>query len=121
MDQTTNFNQGATPPQLQQLPNLPNATGVLVLGILSIVPGCFCYGLVGIILGIIALSLASKAGELYKQNPAAYSLSSYNNMKAGKVCAIVGLSLSALYLIVIIFYIAMYGWILTRMPWEMMN
>jgi hypothetical protein len=120
MEQTNNITPGGMPP-VQQMPALPNATAVLVLGILSIVPGCFCYGLVGIILGIIALSLSSKAGELYKQNPSAYSLSSYNNMKAGKVCAIIGLALSALYLIIIIFYIAMYGWVLTRMPWHMMN
>ena len=38
---------------------LPNATAVLVLGILSIVT-CCCYGVVGLILGIIALVLAKK-------------------------------------------------------------
>ena len=45
---------------------LPNATAVLVLGIISIV-GCFCYGIVGLICGIIALILASKAKKYTKK------------------------------------------------------
>lgn len=43
-------------------------------------------------------------------------------MKAGKVCAIIGVCLSSLYLVVIIIYIAIVGAALTAMPWaEMMN
>ena len=38
---------------------LPNATAVLVLGILSIVT-CWLYGIPGIIMGIIAIVLAQK-------------------------------------------------------------
>jgi hypothetical protein len=45
---------------------LPNATAVLILGIVSIV-GCCCYGLPGLIAGIIALVLAKKDGELYRK------------------------------------------------------
>ncbi|MBI2279909.1 MAG: hypothetical protein HYU68_04370 [Bacteroidetes bacterium] len=100
---------------------LPNATGVLVLGILSIV-FCFCYGVIGIVLGIIAIVLANKANKLYLENPTNYSESSYKNMKAGKVCAIIGLCLSSLYLIVVIIYISIVGAALTALPWaEMMN
>lgn len=96
---------------------LPNATAVLVLGILSIVL-CFCYGIVGAILGIIAIVLASKASKLYKSSPSSYTESSYKNMKAGKVCAIIGLSLSGLYLLYFIIVISFYGALLTSMPWE---
>ena len=107
--------------QINTQQNLPNSTGVLVLGILSIV-FCFCYGLVGMVLGIIAIVLGNKANKLYNENPKTYSESSYKNMKAGKVCGIIGLCLSSLYLIVIIIYISIVGAALTAMPWaEMMN
>ena len=100
---------------------LPNSTGVLVLGILSVVL-CFCYGLVGMILGIIALILASKGSALYNANPNAYSLASYNNLKAGKICGIIGLILSSLYLIIIVLYLVVLGTALTALPWtQMMN
>ncbi len=84
--------------------NLPNATAVLVLGILSIVT-CWIYGVIGIILGIIALSLHKKDKELYASDTAGYG-NSFKNSQAGKICAIIGLSLSALFLIYIIFVIA---------------
>ncbi len=107
-------------PQINQQ-SLPNATGVLVLGILSIV-FCFCYGFVGAILGIIAIVLAGKANKLYQANPDSYTLSSFKNMKAGRICGIIGLSLSSLYLIYFIIVIAFYGTLLSSMPWEeMMN
>ncbi|OFY87960.1 MAG: hypothetical protein A3F72_09315 [Bacteroidetes bacterium RIFCSPLOWO2_12_FULL_35_15] len=99
---------------------MPNATAVLVLGIISIV-GCFCYGIIGLILGIIAIVLAGKAAKLYQANPEMYSESSFKNMKAGKICAIIGLCLSAVYFIIIIIYIAILGTVLTAMPWNMMG
>jgi len=81
--------------------SLPNATAVLVLGILSIVM-CWCYGVFGIVLGIIALVMAVKSEKTYKTSPMNYTVSSLNNVKAGKICAIIGLSLSVLYLIFIV-------------------
>jgi len=87
---------------------LPNSTAVLVLGILSLIM-CFCYGLVGLILGIIGLSLAGKDLQRYKMNPGAYTVSSYNNLKAGRVCAIIGTILSSLYFIIIIIYLMVVG------------
>lgn len=77
---------------------LPNATSSLVLGILSI-SMCYCWGLVGIILSIIGLSMGNKAISLYKANPEAYAPVSYNNANSGKICSIIGLILSALVLI----------------------
>lgn len=67
---------------------LPNSNGVLVLGILSLV-FAFCYGIIGLILGIISLVLANKAAILYSENTHLYTLQSYNNMKAGRICAII--------------------------------
>ena len=76
--------------------DVPNATGVLVLGILSI-PGCCCLGgLGGIAMGIIALVMANKAQELYTADPGRYKEASYKNVQAGKITAIIGVSLSAL-------------------------
>lgn len=86
--------------------NLPNSIGVLVLGILSIV-FCFCYGIIGITLGIISLVLANKAIKVYMNAPETYSESSYKNVKAGKICAIVGLCLSSLWIIYIIVIVAL--------------
>lgn len=112
-------NQEVTNPATQQ--SLPNSTGVLVLGILSIV-FCFCYGIVGAALGIIALVMANKAIKLYTSSPNSYTESSYKNTKAGKVCAIIGLCLSSLYLIYFIVVISFYGAMFSALPWgEMMN
>jgi len=99
---------------------VPNSTAVLVLGILSIV-FCFCYGIVGIVLGILAIVMGSKGAALYKAAPNNYSLASYNNLKAGKICGIIGLILSCLYIIFIIIYIAVIGAALTAMPWDMVG
>jgi len=88
--------------------SVPNATAVLVLGIVSIAT-CFCYGIVGLICAIIALILAKKAKEAYALNPSKYVLSSYNNLKAGKVCAIIGLCLSIFMLLYFIVIFAFMG------------
>lgn len=86
---------------------LPNATAVLVLGIVSIV-GCCCYSIPGLICGIIALVLAKKDGELYRQNPEMYS--SYGQLNAGKIMAIIGICFSVLYAVYVIVMISTVGW-----------
>ena len=93
---------------LGALKPLPNSTAVLVLGILSII-GCFCYGVIGLILGIIALVLAGKDLKLYNLDPSSFTPGSLSNLKAGKVCAIIGVILSALFLIYVIIIIAIVG------------
>ncbi|MBK8599953.1 MAG: DUF4190 domain-containing protein [Flavobacterium sp.] len=79
---------------------LPNATAVLVLGILSILT-CCCWGFIGLILGIVALVLAKKDMALYIENPEQYL--GYSNINTGKVLAIIGIVLSSLYLIFMIY------------------
>jgi hypothetical protein len=79
---------------------LPNATVVLVLGILSI-PACCCYG-IGIVFAIIALVLAKSATDLYIVEPAKYEEGSYKNLNAGKICAWIGLVLSVIYILLMV-------------------
>lgn len=102
---------------------LPNATATLVLGIVSIV-GCFCAGIVGLVCGIIAIVLSNKDRARYNANPSAWTVSSFNNSKAGRICAIIGIILSSLYLVYYIFLIATVGTAVMSNPaiWqEMMN
>jgi len=87
---------------------LPNSTTVLVLGILSIVC-CFCWGIVGLVLGIIAISLSKKAKMIYNNDSNLYTQSSFSNLKAGRICAIIGLCLSGLYMLYVIIIFAFYG------------
>ncbi|MFZ4056782.1 MAG: CCC motif membrane protein [Ferruginibacter sp.] len=87
---------------------LPNATAALVLGILSIV-GSFCYGIVGLICGIIGLVLANKDRKLYQASPDLYSASSYSSSNAGRTCSIIGIILSSLMFVIIIIYLIFIG------------
>lgn len=94
---------------------LPNATAVLVLGILSIA-FCWCYGILGIIMGIIALVISTNPLKLYKADPEKWS--GYPNLQAGRVTAIVGLSLSALFIIIVIIALATTGFNFSPEYWE---
>jgi len=86
---------------------LPNATLALVMGILSIV-GCCCYGLPGIIFGIVALIISLKSEKLYKQDPENYL--GYGNVKAGKIMGIIGIVLGVLFAAYMLYVISMIGW-----------
>ncbi|MDB5252249.1 MAG: hypothetical protein JWP27_1418 [Flaviaesturariibacter sp.] len=85
------YRDGFQPPQR----SLPNATTVLVLGILSIV---FCF-----ICGIIALSMASGDKRLYEENPELYTTSSYELLRAGRICSIISLCLLGAGLLIFLF------------------
>ncbi|MDD3003840.1 CCC motif membrane protein [Flavobacterium sp.] len=85
---------------------LPNGTAVLILGIFSILT-CCCWGIVGLILGIIALVLAKKDLALYNADPQAYS--NYSNLNTGRILAIVGIVLSVIYLIANIYFLVTIG------------
>lgn len=88
---------------------LPNATAVLVLGILSIVTCCCFYGLISLVLAIIALVLSKKDITLYLSNAGMYTEGSYKNLKAGRVCAVIGLVFSSIIIIGCIIFIATFG------------
>ena len=85
---------------------LPNSTLILVFGIISIVT-CCCYGVIGLIFGIIAIVLAGKAKKVYLENPENYS--GYNNVKTGRLLAIIGVLLNVIYFIYIIFMFSTVG------------
>ena len=100
--------------------NLPNASTVLTLGILSIVL-CWCHGIIGMIMAIIALVLANRDMALYRANPDAYSINSFNNVKTGRTIAIVGLVLAGIFLFIILISLLFLGLNFAVFPWEMID
>jgi len=81
--------------------DLPNSTLVLILGILSLI-FCWCYGFVGLILGIIAVALSGSPKRMYRENPENYFEPSYKNLNAGRICGIIGICISALVIVFVI-------------------
>lgn len=85
---------------------LPNATAVLVLGILSILT-CICYGVFGLIFGVIALVLARKDMNLDKNTDVVFT--NYQTLNIGRVLAIIGIVLSVVFILLIIWVISIVG------------
>ena len=78
--------------------DLPNATAALVLGALSLV-FCWCYGIIGLVLGILAVVLASAPRKAYLENPERFTEVSYKNLR---ICGIIGICIGALILLAVI-------------------
>jgi small-conductance mechanosensitive channel len=100
--------------------NLPNANLTLILGILSVLL-CWWHfvSFAGIILALVSLVLANKDTTLYRSNPEQYTLSSLNNIKTGRTCAIIGLIISV---IVFVFVILLVIGIIAVLPfWGMIR
>lgn len=115
--ETTNNLSNQTP--IVQVP-LPNAQTVLVLGIVSIIL-CWCHGIIGLILAIIALVLANKDLSLYNANPQKYTQGSYNNLKSGRTIAVIGLVLAGIFLFMLLIGLFFLGLNFALFPWEMME
>ena len=81
--------------------DLPNATAALVLGALSFV-FCWCYGIIGLVLGILAVVLASAPSKAYLENPERFTEVSYKNLYAGRICGIIGICIGAIILLAVI-------------------
>ena len=96
---TYNYSQ---PNYSQPLQAIPNSTTVLVLGILSIILA----GLIGLILGIIALNMAGNGKAAYEREPSRYTPGSLSNLNGGRVCAIIGVVISSLAFLVLISMLA---------------
>ena len=86
---------------------LPNATLILVFGTLSIV-GCCCWCVVGLVFGIIALIMAKRVTEIYNANPEMYT--GFQNVKTGRILAIIGMILSGIALVANIVGLVLFGW-----------
>ena len=99
--------------------NLPNAKTILVLGVLSIVFSCWYFSIAGVILAILALVFSGRDLSLYYSDRAKYSLSSYNNLKAGRVCAFIGLAVGILFIILI--FLILVGIFATWPFWGMID
>ena len=84
--------------------NAPYAVAALVLGICSIVFGCM---FVGLVCGIIGLVLAKKGTDAYNAAPDQYT--GEGMLKAGKITSIIGIILSALYIVYWIIWVAILG------------
>ena len=87
--------------------DLPNAQIIMIIGIGSIVL-CCCYGS-GLIPGIISLIMANKAIKTYNENPMSYTESSLKNIKTGRICGIVAIALSVIYIGLLIVSIIVNG------------
>jgi hypothetical protein len=81
---------------------VPNATTILVMGICSVVLGCFG---VGLVMGIIGLVMSKKSKAIYRENPELYD--DYGNVQAGFILSIIGICIGGLsvlyYLFVFLF------------------
>ncbi|MFK7814547.1 MAG: CCC motif membrane protein [Maribacter sp.] len=86
---------------------LPNVTIILVLGIASIIL-CWCYGVLGLILSIVALILAASSKKVYLQSPENYI--DYGSLKTAKIIAIIGLILNILLVLFFAWAISAIGW-----------
>lgn len=95
-------NQNASP--LMQQQNAPYAVAALVLGICSLVFGCF---FVGLVLGIIGLVLANKGIAAYLANPERYT--GYGMLKAGRITSIIGIVFGSLYIVYYIVAVVIIG------------
>ena len=83
---------------------LPNTNAVIALGIISICT-CFMYGVIGLTCGIISFVLAKKSIRLFEESPETYDENSYNTLKTGRICAIIGISLSGLAMLLLVAYL----------------
>jgi hypothetical protein len=103
---------------------IPNSQGILILGIFSLVTTFCCGGIgfVGLVLGIIAVVMSSKAIDTYERNPKAYTEGSYKNVTGGRICGIIGIVVNGALILFGIIYMILIGAGLTAFfssfPWE---
>lgn len=89
---------------------LPNSTATLILGICSIVFGCF---IVGFVLGIVGLAISGTSKKLYLQNPNEYT--GYGSLNAGRIMSIIGIVLGGITILYYIIAVVFIG--AATLPW----
>jgi hypothetical protein len=104
--------------KLKGIEKLPNSGATLILGIFSIMT-CFCGGIPGLALGIVALVISSNSVAMYKANPGSYT--GYSEIQAGRITAIIGISISSIYLLFFIATLSIWGLALHEYPEALEN
>lgn len=79
----------------------PAASSIQTTGILGLVFS-FLFGIVGLILNIVTLARAGGAMREVMSDPDRYYETSLSKIRAGRTCAIIGLSLQGLAVLVLI-------------------
>ena len=114
-------NPNQFPPHGGPKPELPNATGVLVLGIVSLffaLLGCV-FGptvFISLITGIIGLAISGNAVRLNRENPMGFT--GYGNVQAGRIMCIISLAIFALWVVIILIYLLFLGAAFSTAPWR---
>jgi hypothetical protein len=91
--------------------DLPYSDWIMGLGISSIAFS-FATGIIGIVLGILAIYLYPKPYALYKLAPELYFENSYRNIKVGRTLGIIGLILSSIvFLCFLIIFVIVRGFV----------
>jgi hypothetical protein len=80
---------------------LPHSQAALILGISSIITACCCYGVVGVILGVIGLLQSNKAIAVHNENPDLYD--GINNANTGRTTSIIGIVVGVITVIIYLY------------------
>lgn len=80
---------------------VPKATTVLVLGILSILLFFAVVGIASIVLSAIGLSMCKDSRRLYRLQSESFTAASYSKLKAGRVCSIIGLCIGIIFFLLL--------------------
>lgn len=83
---------------------LPGANSSLILGICSILTACCCYGIFGVILGLIGLNKAKKSKLLFEENSELYKPT--GNVAAGRFTSLIGIVIGVLYTLYIVYLLS---------------
>ncbi len=83
---------------------LPHSQSALILGIVSIITACCCYGIPGLVLGFIGINNAKKAKAIHNENPDTYK--GVKNAETGRITSIIGIVFGVLITIWLIFIIS---------------
>ena len=86
--------------------DLPNATTVQVVGILALVL-FWVYGIVGLVLGIIAWIMGNTQRNLYYSAPGMYSEGSLSRVNVGRTCGIIAVCLSVLVVLFVLLFMGL--------------
>ena len=83
---------------------LPHSQAALILGIVSIITACCCYGIPGLILGFIGINEAKKAKATHEEDPEMYI--GIKNAETGRITSIIGIVIGGLAVLWMVYLIS---------------